>query len=117
MYKQIFYNISSSNPLSLTSGVPTFIFKSDIYPSSANRVFNYGINYAEILLSYFQINFTSSAPWVGTNNCQLFLSNAPNPTSYDPTLGNAIVFNIVNNGSGQPNYTFTSNIYVNMHAL
>ena len=110
MYKQIFYNISSSNPLSLTSGVPTFIFKSDIYPSSANRVFNYGINYAEILLSYFQINFTSSAPWVGTNNCQLFLSNAPNPTSYDPTLGNAIVFNIVNNGSGQPNYTFTSSV-------
>ena len=37
------------------SDTDIFIFKSDIYPSSANRVFNYGINYAEILLSYFQI--------------------------------------------------------------
>lgn len=110
MYKQIFYNISSSNPLSLTSSVPTFIFKSDIYPASANRVFNYGINYAEILFSYFQINFTSATPWVGNNNCQLFLSNAPNPPSYDPTKGNAILFNVVNNSSGQANYTFTSSV-------
>jgi hypothetical protein len=110
MYKQIFHSISSSNPLSLTSGVPTFVFGINIFPTGGDQVYNIGINYAEILFSYFQINFTASSPYVGTNNCQLFLSNVPNPPSYDPSKGNAIIFDVVNNSSGQPNYTFTSSI-------
>jgi len=110
MYKQIFHSISSSNPLSLTSGVPTFVFGINIFPTGGDQVYNIGINYAEILFSYFQINFTASSPYVGTNNCQLFLSNVPNPPAYDPSKGNAIIFDVVNNSSGQPNYTFTSSI-------
>jgi hypothetical protein len=101
MYKQIFHNVNSSNPLSLTSGIPTFIFGVNIFPTGGDQVYNIGINYAEILFSYFQINFTASSPFVGTNNCQLFLSNAPNPPSYDPSLGNAIIFNVVNNSFNQ----------------
>ena len=109
MYKQIFHNINSSNSLSL-SGVPTYVFGINIFPTGGDQVYNIGINYAEILFSYFQINFTASAPYVGTNNCQLFLSNVPNPPAYDPSKGNAIIFNVGNNGSGDPNYTFTSSI-------
>lgn len=110
MYKQIFSNVNSSNPLSLTSSVPAWVMACNIYPSSGDQVFNIGLNYAEILFSYFQINFTASSPFVGTNNCQLFLSNSPTPSSYDPTKGNAIIFNVVNNSSGQPNFTFTSSV-------
>ena len=110
MYKQIFHSISSSNPLDLTSGVPTFVFGINIFPTGGDQVYNIGINYAEILFSYFQINFTASSPYVGTNNCQLFLSNVPNPPAYDPSKGNAIIFDVVNNSSGQANYTFTSSI-------
>lgn len=110
MYKQIFNGINSTKTLALTAGVPSWIFGVNIYPTGEDLVFNIGINYAEILFSYFQINFTASSPFSPPNTCQLFLSSDPNPTSYDPTKGNAIIFGVVNSSTGQPNYTFTSSV-------
>jgi hypothetical protein len=109
MYKQIFanvYNIIENK--TITSSVPYWLWASKVYEGDA--VFNYGVNYGELLLSYFSITITSPTPWVGTNNCQLYLGNSLN-SIFDPDLGNRIVFNCVNNPTnGLADFTFVSTI-------
>jgi hypothetical protein len=109
MYKQIFANVNNliSNK-SITSSVPYWLWASKVY--EGDTVFNYGVNYGELLLSYFSITITSPTPWVGTNNCQLYLGNSLN-SIFDPDLGNRIVFNCVNNpNNGEADFTFVSTI-------
>ena len=109
MYKQIFANVSNliSNK-SIPSSVPYWLWASKVY--EGDTVFNYGVNYGELLLSYFSITITSPTPWVGTNNCQLYLGNSLN-SIFDPDLGNRIVFNCVNNpNNGEADFTFVSTI-------
>ena len=109
MYKQIFSNVNNliSNK-SITSSVPYWLWASKVY--EGDTVFNYGVNYGELLLSYFSITITSPTPWVGTNNCQLYLGNSLN-SIFDPDLGNRIVFNCVNNpNNGEADFTFVSTI-------
>jgi hypothetical protein len=109
MYKQIFanvYNIIENK--TITSSVPYWLWASKVYEGDA--VFNYGVNYGELLLSYFSITITSPTPWVGTNNCQLYLGNSLN-SIFDPDLGNRITFNCVNNPTnGLADFTFVSTI-------
>lgn len=106
MFKQIFYNISNSiSNKNLTA--PYWLWATKLY--DGDTVFNYGVNYGELLLSYFSITITSPSAWIGTNNCQLYLGNGPS-VDYDSSLGNRIVFNCTNNSSGDANFTFTSTI-------
>jgi hypothetical protein len=107
-YRQIFSNINKS--LSLTLGgtnPPSYLFGCNIYDN--DMVFNYGITYAEILFSSFNINFTSDDPFLAPNSCQLYLGSTPT-SSFDATKGNRIVFGVVDNAQDQPNYTFNSSI-------
>ena len=108
MYKQIFSNVADtiSNKV-IASNTPYWLWGSKIY--DGDLVFNYGINYGELLLSYFSITITSPTPWVGTNNCQLYLGNSP-LSVFDDTIGNRIVFNCTNTSGGVANFTFTSTI-------
>jgi hypothetical protein len=109
MYKQIFSNVYNIiNLKSITSSVPYWLWASKVY--EGDSVFNYGVNYGELLLSFFSITITSPTPWVGTNNCQLYLGNSLN-SIFDPDLGNRITFNCVNNpNNGEAEFTFVSTI-------
>lgn len=105
-YRQIVSNINQN--LTINNNItPTYLFGCNIY--DGDTVFNYGINYAEILLSSFYINFTSDDPFLLPNNCQIYLGNSPT-YAYDPAKGNRIVFSIANNAQDQPNFSFSSSI-------
>lgn len=115
VYKQIFSNVVNtiSNKV-IASATPYWLWASKIY--EGDQVFNYGVNYGELLLSYFSITITSPTPWVGTNNCQLYLGNSPTSV-FDPTMGNRIVFNCTNTSGGDANFTFTSSIPIVLYYL
>lgn len=107
MYKQIFNDVDHTLTQIFTSGSPSWIFGNNLY--TGDSTYNYGVNYGEILLSYFQIQFVSETPFNPLATCQLYLS--PSQTgAFDPTKGNRISFNLTNNSSGIANYTFTSSI-------
>lgn len=107
-YKQIFSNVNQTiTDKNLSSGVPYWLFGLSVY--NGDTIFNYGINYVELLLPYFQINFTSDTPFTPLSTCQLYITSTLNG-NYDPTKGNRITFNLTNNSSGQANFTFTSTI-------
>lgn len=106
MYRQIFSNLNQSITFNNTQA-SSYIFGVNIYTGDSTN--NYGINCAEILFSYLQINFTSDDPFLAPNNCQLYISNSPN-ASFDPDKGNRIIFSVVDNAQDQPNYTFTSSV-------
>lgn len=107
MYKQIFNDVDHTLTQNFTSGTPSWLFGNNLY--TGDTTYNYGINYAEILLSYFQIQFVSETPFNPLAICQLYLSPSQNG-AFDPTKGNRIAFNMTNNTSGQANFTFTSSI-------
>lgn len=107
MYKQIFNDVDHTLTQIFTSGTPSWIFGNNLY--TGDLVYNYGINYGEILFSYFQIQFVSETPFSPLAICQLYLSPSQNG-AFDPTKGNRIAFNLTNNSSGQANFTFTSSI-------
>lgn len=107
MYKQVFSNVNKSLSIDYNPASASWLFGTNIY--MGDSVFNYGVNYAEILFSYLSINFTSDDPFLPPNSCQLYLGNSPT-SFYDPALGNRIIFSVVNNASDQPNFTFTSSI-------
>lgn len=107
MYKQIFNDVDHTLTQIFNSGSASWLFGSNLY--TGDTVYNYGVNYGEILFSYFQIQFVSETPFNPLATCQLYLS--PSQTGvFDPTKGNRIGFNLTNNSSGQANYTFTSSI-------
>lgn len=108
MYKQIFSAVNDTieNKV-IASSTPYWLWATKLY--DGDTVFNYGVNYGELLLSYFSITITSPTPWVGTNNCQLYLGNSLGSV-FDATKGNRIVFNCTNDTGGDANFTFTSTI-------
>lgn len=107
MYKQIFNDVDHTLTQNFTSASPSWLLGNNLY--TGDQVYNYGINYGELLFSYFQIQFVSETPFNPLATCQLYLSNSQTAI-FDPSKGNRIGFNLTNNSSGQANYTFTSSI-------
>ena len=107
MYKQIFNNVTHTLTQNFNAGSASWLFGDNLY--SGDSTYNYGINYGEILLSYFQIQFVSETPFNPLATCQLYLTSSQTGV-FDATKGNRISFNLTNNSSGIANYTFTSSI-------
>jgi hypothetical protein len=105
MYRQIFSNVNQAITV-VNTGLPFWIFGTNIY--TGDSVFNYGITSADILFSYFKINFNSLDVWTQPNNCQLYLGPTPN-YAFDPDKGNSIIFSVTPDNS-DGSFSFISTI-------
>lgn len=110
IYKQIFQQIIQTFP-NASLNTPFWLMAVNIY--EGDTVFNYGINFCELLIENLQINITSTTSFGVSNDFILYLGNS-STFAFDPTKGNKISFTLTDQ-NGTPNYTYNSSIPLKLY--